>query len=502
MIVRVLFSIIFIGLILALAYCARNAMRSRKAIGKSVHFLLIGLIPPVIGNLIIISSTHLTGAVIGCYIYFLGMDLAVYALLRFSFDYCSISWPNRFLRLLVDAFLIVDAVQLLLNPVFHHAFGNEMLLVYGAAYYRLVPYLGQTFHRVVDYGIFAATIVLFTVKMIRSPRINSERYSVILAAMIFTGLWQTFYIFSRTPIDRSMIGFGVFGLLVYYLALYYRPMRLLDRMLANIASEMPEALFFFDVGDQCIWANKPALSLAGVDTQDYDLAAERLYALLGDCGKGRGSWSSQEEVGSGESAKSYFVERRPVTDDNGRPIGSFLSIRDNTSEQRLLQREMYNATHDSLTGLYNRAGYDLFISGAELASTCMVLIDADHFKEINDGYGHEVGDRVLQKIANAIRTHFRADDFACRFGGDEFVVLMVHADESGRSQVRTRFAQINGELADTSDGLPAISISAGIAHGAGVPDAAALFDRADQALYRSKRDGRCRFTFYADQPEG
>ena len=500
--IRILFSIIFVGLILALGWCARSAMHSHKAIGKSVAQLLIGLIPPVIGNLIILCSTHRAGAVIGCYIYFLGMDLAVYTLLRFTFDYCAISWPNRFLRLLVNAFLIVDVVQLLLNPVFHHAFGNEMLLVYGAAYYRLVPYLGQTFHRVVDYGVFFATIVIFTVKTIRSPRINSERYSVILAAMIFTGLWQTFYIFSRTPIDRSMVGFGVFGLLVYYLALYYRPLRLLDRMLATIASEMPEALFFFDVNDQCIWANKPALSLAGVESLDFDLAAERLHALMGDCGRDCETWSAQREVGSGDAAKSYYVERHPVTDDNDRLIGSFLSIRDNTSEQRLLQREMYNATHDSLTGLYNRAGYDLFISGAELASTCMVLIDADHFKEINDSYGHEVGDRVLQKIAQAIRSHFRADDFACRFGGDEFVVLMVHADESGRGQVQTRFAQINGELTDTSDGLPVISVSAGIAHGAGVSDAAALFEHADQALYQSKRNGRCRFTFYTEQPEG
>ena len=63
--------------------------------------------------------------------------------------------------------------------------------------------------------------------------------------MIITTIWETAYIFSRAPIDRAMIGFGVFGLLVYYLALFYRPLRLLDSMLANMASEIPEALFFF-----------------------------------------------------------------------------------------------------------------------------------------------------------------------------------------------------------------------------------------------------------------
>ena len=89
--IRVLFSIIFVVLILALGNCAQTAFHSHKAIGRSVALLLIGLIPPVIGNLVIISSTYKLGATIGSYIYFLGMDLAVYALLRFTFDYCSIS---------------------------------------------------------------------------------------------------------------------------------------------------------------------------------------------------------------------------------------------------------------------------------------------------------------------------------------------------------------------------------------------------------------------------
>ena len=494
--IRVLFSIIFVVLILALGKCAQTAFHSHKAIGRSVALLLIGLIPPVIGNLVIISSTYKLGATIGSYIYFLGMDLAVYALLRFTFDYCAISWPNRALRLLVDALLILDVVQLLLNPVFHHAFDNEAILVGGATYFRLLPYVGQSFHRIVDYGIFAAALIIFFLKALRSPRINSERYSVILAAMVFTGLWQTFYIFSRTPIDRSMIGFGVFGLLVYYLALYYRPMRLLDRMLATIASEMPEALFFFEMNGQCIWANRPALELTGAGDGDFDLAAERLRELMGDCGEGCETWSGQQVVGSGEASKSYVVERRPVTDEGGRQVGSFLSIRDNTHEQRLLQREMYNATHDSLTDLYNRAGYDLYVSGMELDSALMILIDADNFKDVNDNFGHEVGDRVLQKIAAAIRRHFRVDDFVCRFGGDEFVVIIAHFDDTLHDLICSKFALINEDLADTADGLPPVSVSAGIAFGADAADASALFEHADHALYESKHKGRCRFTFF------
>ena len=220
---RIAFSVIFILLIAALGVCRVKAGRSRKAIGPSVALLDAALIPPLIGNLIIIASTGKTLSTIGCYIYFLGMDMVMYAALRFSLDYCAVSRASRCYCLLAYIPLGIDVVQLLLNPFFGHAFGTEPVLVENADYYRLLPYLGQTYHRVVDYGILAAIVVIFIVKIIRSPRINSERYSVILAAIIITAVWETAYIFSRTPVDRAMIGFGVFGLLVYYLSLFYRP---------------------------------------------------------------------------------------------------------------------------------------------------------------------------------------------------------------------------------------------------------------------------------------
>ena len=65
--------------------------------------------------------------------------------------------------------LAADALQLLCNPFFGHAFSTEAVVVAGGDYYRLIPYLGQTFHRVVDYGILAAVIIIFIVKMIRAP---------------------------------------------------------------------------------------------------------------------------------------------------------------------------------------------------------------------------------------------------------------------------------------------------------------------------------------------
>lgn len=92
---------------------------------------------------------------------------------------------------------------------------------------------------------------------------------------------------------------------------------------------------------------------------------------------------------------SFVLEKHMVTDERQRVIGSFLSVRDNTLEQETLQQEIFKATHDSLTGLYNRAGYDLLLSGLDMKTTSLLLIDADNFKSVNDTYGHEMGDKAL-----------------------------------------------------------------------------------------------------------
>lgn len=192
-----MYSALFGVLTIALMICAVIAKRSGKSIGASLSLLLVSLIPPVIGNLIIIASQTRSISILGCFIYFLGMDFVMYALLRFTLDYCHISWKKDWHRTVVYALLIIDVVQLLLNPIFEHAFVVESILVDGYPYYRMIPLAGQSFHRIADYSIFLAVLIIFIYKTVRSPRIYSERYSVILTSMVLFGLWQTFYIFAE-----------------------------------------------------------------------------------------------------------------------------------------------------------------------------------------------------------------------------------------------------------------------------------------------------------------
>ncbi|MBR1707216.1 MAG: EAL domain-containing protein [Clostridia bacterium] len=425
---RYTFTVLYALMTVALLICARYAKQSRKSIGRSVSLLLLALVPPVIGNLIIIASGNQAISTIGCYIYFIGMDFVMFSLLRFTFDYTKISWPSQSLRIAVLSILGLDILQFLVNPFFHQAFTTEMILVDGFPYYRMIPYFGQTIHRIVDYGIFFAVLLIFFYCSVHVPRIYAERYSVILTSMILTGLLESYYIFSRRPIDTGITGFGLFGFLVYYFALYYRPRRLLDQMLANMASEMTEALFFFDSASRCIWVNRPARQLIGIDEDQFDLVLPKLKKMFGDFSLQEDDWDRKQTVGSGEEQSFYAIKKQTVLDDHGKRAAAFLSIRNETAEQRAIQQEKYNATHDTLTGLYTREYLYEQIARRLKADPdtdyLVVFVDISDFKIVNDIFGNEFGDHVLCKLADWIRQEATARSVYGRLAGDTFGVCM------------------------------------------------------------------------------
>lgn len=149
----------------------------------------------------------------------------------------------------------------------------------------------------------------------------------------------------------------------------------------------------------------------------------------------------------------------------------------------------YEATHDNLTGIYNRNGYESILQSVDWNSCALVLFDLDQFKPVNDLYGHKMGDRVLARTAKTIQNAFRAQDFVCRIGGDEFAVIMVSVSVDAGDMIREKVRRINEELLRPQDDLPSIHISSGAAFGALIPDFDELFRVADAALYRVKNRG-------------
>lgn len=163
-----------------------------------------------------------------------------------------------------------------------------------------------------------------------------------------------------------------------------------------------------------------------------------------------------------------------------------------------LERLNFKASHDELTGAYNRSGYELLLSSIDMNTTHMILFDLDNFKNINDSFGHKTGDEILRKLVNTLKRNFRNDDYICRIGGDEFVVFMVHSNEMQRELIRRKIEQINKQLLDVNDGLPPISVSVGIVHGTDVPADSNVFEKADEAMYKAKQSGKSTLSFYSE----
>ena len=156
----------------------------------------------------------------------------------------------------------------------------------------------------------------------------------------------------------------------------------------------------------------------------------------------------------------------------------------------------YEASHDALTGLSNRAMYERVRVSCDPAATTMILVDIDHFKEVNDTYGHETGDQLLKRVAKVLRSSFRSEDYVCRIGGDEFAVLMMNSDSSLKDLVRRKIETAQDQLRDPQGSVPGVTLSVGVAF----PDREApsedIFQDADAALYRVKNAGRNGLAFY------
>lgn len=171
-------------------------------------------------------------------------------------------------------------------------------------------------------------------------------------------------------------------------------------------------------------------------------------------------------------------------------------IKSKIERYRALRRSMY---HDSLTGLLNHTSgknvLDTMLSSVSIdhGDLAVVMLDIDHFKQVNDTYGHPVGDQVIRSLSWLLKQRLRKQDILCRYGGEEFLIGLPHtnAEQAFRimDRVRQDFAQIRHPYHDTYFHT---SASGGIATFPEVQTADALIKTADDALYEAKRNGRNR----------
>jgi len=166
------------------------------------------------------------------------------------------------------------------------------------------------------------------------------------------------------------------------------------------------------------------------------------------------------------------------------------------------------AMHDSLTGLLNRRAIDEYAEGEfnrairQERALSVIMIDIDHFKSVNDRFGHKVGDRALQRIAGILTSDLRGYDRVGRWGGEEFILILPDTPLGGAAKVAERLRVRTEEMKIPleNDELLSINISLGVACNTGqFQSVAKLIDAADRALYQAKQTGRNRVCNFEKQ---
>jgi diguanylate cyclase (GGDEF)-like protein/PAS domain S-box-containing protein len=210
---------------------------------------------------------------------------------------------------------------------------------------------------------------------------------------------------------------------------------------------------------------------------------------------------------SGKTFRNTFINRRkdrsivyeeetitPIQDRDGR-ITHFVATGKNVTEQILMEQELTKrATIDMLTDIYNRDEANRHIDmalnqvkryGEQFG---ILMLDIDHFKQVNDEYGHDVGDEVLKTFSKIVSLHIRKSDIFARWGGEEFVIISPHLDDGALEQFAEKLRVVIGACEFPHVGT--MNVSIGVTEFTPDDTKKSLLKRVDEALYTSKAKGR------------
>ncbi len=395
------------------------------------------------------------------------------------------------------------------NLIYHHglwfwlstAFINAVLFIGAVLLFRFVLHLGEQYR------------------------------SQIIALLIATVCpWAAFILYASgvnpfPAVDTIAISFTITGVIMVYIITRKNFLDVIPVAREVLVDNMLDGLLVLDGQNRLIDINPSALKIFNLNSglKWIGLPAREILASQYGLEQNLDSLSKIEIEWEQSVPDPHFfdVQIFPLYNHAGKISGKTIVLRDITRrknaekalqtayhqlEEKLeqiqkLQDELRDQSiRDALTGLFNRRYIDEIFTGEvaraerENYPLSLIIIDIDHFKDINDTYGHSRGDELLRKLGRAFRTHFRISDIVCRYGGDEFTLIMPNSTEEDALKRIESFRQVYDQFSfDQTNARFNITFSAGTCtfptHAKSSED---LFRIADQMLYQAKAMGRNR----------
>lgn len=428
--------------------------------------------------------------------------------LTFSLSYAR-QWSALGKPLLV-ALLVLPAVTVALawSNELHHWLWTDVALHQTAGFVGLAIDYGPWFqvYSLFAYALIGAGTVILVYELSSSARHRRALVAVILAPLSVAAL-NIVHLNEWNPlpfIDPTPLGFAIGSILLYRGVLHSGLLKLSPVLHRQVIEQLDDGVLVLDGEGRIVDANRAAQNIllprggSVIGLPIDELVPSNELRVLRD--------SSTHSIETTLHGRSHHVRASRLQTAPGEATAIvFRDISERLEAEHALQRatrEMERLAYtDPLTGLPNRRAFMQRLQeecnrvhrhGGDLS---VILLDLDRFKNVNDTYGHDAGDRILESVAGRIKANSRACDLAARLGGEEFALLLPGStlDEARHVAERLR-ATIADYDSSSGNNLPCrVTASLGIAHaGNAAPDWRDLLKRGDLALYQAKDSGRNR----------
>ena len=448
-----------------------------------------------------------------CYIQYLFIITVIFSFLFFVINFTGRG--NRLsLRRLRPLFIVPFAILLFIWT------NNSHGLFYRT--FELVPFRdGRMFK--VEYGpvflfwaVYAYILIIWAfVLLFRSYAESNvhyrKQYLAVISGVSIPIVANFFYIFDlyEHQFDITPMAYTGTALFLVWAVFRKRMFDLKPVARREVFCLMPDSILVLDTEERIVDINPSAVKLFGVGEEDaLGLRLDELFPddpVLTTHLKSSGTHTVNLVR---EGRICYFsLSHSRIRDKRDFSLGHIIVLRDVT-EQKILEKKLEReAATDSLTGILNRR-YFTELSEKELARSrrngsplSLVILDIDHFKSVNDSFGHHTGDCVLKALCEECSRCLRESDLLGRWGGEEFIILLPETDLDTAylvaERIRIRIMEMKLALSECTDSGDMLSVTVSLGGTAVEPSETSLeeaFKRADEALYRSKSRGRNRLS--------
>ena len=430
-------------------------------------------------------------------------------------------WLNRYTLSVIILMPVLTQIVIETNSM-HHWFLQEIEFSKNGILMGLstITYGGFFWiHTIYSYFLVFLGMSMLMVMSIRSFWIYKAQFITLFVAVLIPLLGSindSKVFFSGIPYPIVPLCFSIMGLLLAWNLYRNKMLNIIPVARDMLIESMSDCLFVMDLNDYLIDINSSAIKLFNLQKDELigKTAEQIIMQWPQTLNRFRGLYETQGEISIVQNGEQMFFDMKvsPVKNKYGKVIGKMVILRDITQRvlaqlevQETLKRvnelkeELYkHSIRDPLTSMYNRRYLEeIFpreLANADRAHTpiSFVMMDIDHFKLINDTYGHTVGDQVLLSLSTFFREHIRVGDLIFRYGGEEFLALLINSDTAAARQIAERWQT---ELAEQKIKISGkkinITLSMGIAEyhwnaGSGQE----IINEADVALYQAKAMGR------------